>query len=105
MNPERINRNRKIWESYYCYPESTLETVGELYGVSRERVHQVINKVDRNYYRSEIMRLRYLVDMSNITDSPDDIRLVKTVVHNKALPDKWYRNHIRLFRKWGKCYE
>ena len=104
MNPERRDRNRKIWESYYEHPESTLETVGELYGVTRERVRQVIHKVDSKYYLDEIRRLRILVDMSNITDSPDDIRLVRTVI-NKDLPDKWWKNHIRLFRKWGKCYE
>ena len=101
MNPERIDRNRKIWSSYYEHPESTLETVAELYGLTRERINQIIHKVDRNYYRDEIKRLRMLVDMSNITDSPDDIRLVRTVI-NKDLPDKWYKNYIRLFRKWGR---
>jgi hypothetical protein len=104
MNPERIDRNRQIWESYYCYSESTLGTVGELYGVTRERVRQIIHKVDRNYYRDEIKRLRILVDMSNITDSPDDIRIVRTVI-NHDLPAKWYKNHIRLFRRWNKIYE
>lgn len=104
MNPERIDRNRQIWESYYCYQEATLGTVGQLYGVSRQRVRQIIQKVDRNYYLDEIRRLRILVDMSNITDSPDDIRLVRTVI-NMELPKKWYRNHIRLFRKWGRIYE
>ena len=104
MNPERINRNRQIWESYYCYPEYTLGTVGELYGVTRERVRQVIHKIDSNCYPDEIRRLRILVDMSNITDSPDDIRLVRTVI-NEELPNKWYKNHIRLFRKWGRIYE
>ena len=98
MNPERIDRNRQIWESYYCYQDATLESVGELYGVTRERIRQVIEKVDHHYYMDEIKRLRILVDMSNITDSDDDIRIVKTVI-NKDLPDKWYKNHIRLFRK------
>jgi hypothetical protein len=104
MNPERIDRNRQIWTCYYCYEANSLDDVGKLYGVTRERIRQVIQKVDRNYYLDEIKRLRILVDMSNITDNPDDIRIVKTVI-NKDLPEKWYRNHIRLFRKWGKCYE
>lgn len=104
MNPERIDRNRRIWENYYCYPESTLDTVGQSYGVTRERIRQVIAKVDRHNYMDEIRRLRILVDMSNITDSPDDIRIVRTVI-NKDLPPKWYRTHIRLFRKWGQIYE
>ena len=104
MNPERIGRNIQVWCAYYGDPESTLETVGGLFGVTRERVRQVISKVDRNCYRDEIKRLRILVDMSNITDSPDDIRIVRTVI-NKDLPDKWYRNHIRLFRRWNKIYE
>lgn len=104
MNPQKIERNILIWRSYYEEPEFTLEIVGQLYGVTRERVRQIIQKVDRNYYLDEIRRLRILVDMSNITDSPDDIRLVRTVI-NKELPNKWYRNHIRLFRKWGRIYE
>lgn len=104
MNPQKIERNILIWRSYYEEPESTLDTVGKLYGVSRQRVRQIIAKVDRQYYMDEIRRLRILVDMSNITDLPDDIRLVRTVI-NKELPHKWYRNHIRLFRKWGRIYE
>ena len=100
MNPERRDRNRQIWESYYEHPESTLGDVAELYGVTRERIRQIIYSIDRHFYLDEIKRLRILVDMSNITDSPDDIRLVRTVI-NKDLPNKWYKNHIRLFRKWG----
>ena len=104
MNPERIDRNKQIWCKYYGDPESTLGTVGELFGVTRERVRQIIAKVDRHFYRDEIKRLRILVDMSNITDSPDDIRIVRTVI-NKDLPNKWYKNRIRLFRRWNKIYE
>ena len=104
MNPERRGRNIQVWRKYYEDPESTLETVGELFGLTRQRIRQIIYSIDRHFYRDELERLRILIDMSNITDSPDDIRLVRTVI-NKDLPDKWWKNHIRLFRKWGKCYE
>lgn len=104
MNPMKTGRNIRVWCAYYGDSESTLGTVGEIFGVTRERVRQIIAKVDRNCYRDEIKRLRILVDMSNITDSPDDIRIVRTVI-NKGLPDKWYKNHIRLFRRWNKIYE
>lgn len=98
MNPERTSRNWMIWKAYYCHPESTLESVGQSYEVTRERIRQVIYKVDRKYMRDEISRLKTLVELSNINDSPDDIRIVKAII-NKDLPDKWYINHIRLYRR------
>lgn len=104
MNPQKIERNRQIWESYYCDAEATLETVGEFYGVTRERVRQIIAKVDRHYYMDEIRRLRHLVDMSNITTSVNDLRIVQLII-NRDLPTRWYKNHIRLFRRWNKIYE
>ena len=98
MNPERISRNWMIWKAYYKHPEATLDAVGRSYGVTRERIRQVIAKVDRVYFRDEISRLKTLVELSNINDSPDDIRIVRAVI-NKDLSDKWYINHIRLYRR------
>ena len=98
MKPERISRNQMIWQAYYKHPEATLDTVGQSYGVTRERIRQVIAKVDRQYFRDEISRLKTLVELSNISVSSDDIRIVKAVI-NKELPEKWYINHIRLYRR------
>jgi len=64
----KINWQRDILDNLYNYEGKTLQQIGEIYGVSRERVRQVMKKLDVPYTRKRTITRPQLLRYKGLED-------------------------------------